>query len=82
MTINKIADEIKDQMLELRRKGNRPAYVILDRGTWSMLRGSEEVEQYVQFGYKQKDYESPDKICGLEIAVLTGYKDEQVVKVV
>lgn len=80
--IDKIADEIQDQMLEIRRKGSRPAYVIMDRGTWLMIRGSEEVEKYVQFGHKQKDYESPDKMCGLHVAVLTGYKDEQVIKVV
>ena len=82
MTIDKIADEIQDQMLEIRRNGNRPAYVILDRSTWLMVRGSHNVEEYVQFGHKQKDYESPDKMCGLHVAVLTGYKDEQVIKVV
>ena len=80
--IDKIADEIQDQMLEIRRKGNRPAYVILDRSTWLMVRGSHNAEEYVQFGHKQKDYESPDKICGLMVAVLTGHKDEQVIKVV
>ena len=80
--IDKVADEIQDQMLEIRRKGSRPAYVILDRSTWLMVRGSHNAEEYVQFGHKQKDYESPDKICGLMVAVLTGYKDEQVIKVV
>ena len=80
--IDKVADEIQDQMLEIRRKGNRPAYVIVDRGTWLMVRGSHNAEEYVQFGHKQKDYESPDKLCGLPVAVLTGYKDEQVIKVV
>ena len=82
MTIDKIADEVCEQILTIRKTGNRPAYVIIDRGTWLMIRGSEEVEEYVQFGYKQKDYESPDKMCGLPVAVLTGYKDEQVIKVV
>ena len=80
--IDKVADEIQDQMLEISRRGNRPAYVILDRGTWLMVRGSHNAEECVQFGHKQKDYESPDKICGLHVAVLTGYKDEQVIKVV
>ena len=77
-----VANEIQDQMLEIRRNGNRPAYVILDRNTWIMVRGSKDAEEYVQFGHKQKDYESPDKICGLSIAVLSGYKDEQTIKVV
>lgn len=77
-----VANEIQNQMLEIRRNGNRPAYVILDRNTWIMVRGSKDAEEYVQFGHKQKDYESPDKICGLPIALLTGHKDEQVIKVV
>lgn len=81
-SLEDVANEIQDQMLEIRRKGSRPAYVILDRGTWLMVRGSHNAEEYVQFGHKQKDYESPDKICGLMVAVLTGYKDEQVIKVV
>ena len=80
--IDKVADEIQDQMLEIRRNGSRPAYVIIDRGTWSMIRGSHNAEEYIQFGYKQKDYEGPDEICGLHVAVLTGYKDEPVIKVV
>lgn len=82
MTIDKIADEVCEQIRTIRKTGNHPAYVIIDRSTWSMIRGSHNAEQYVQFGYKQKDYESPDKICGLHVAVLTGYKDEQVIKVV
>ena len=82
MTIDKIADEVCEQIRTIRKTGNHPAYVIIDRGTWLMIRGSEEVEEYVQFGYKQKDYESPDKMCGLPVAVLTGYKNKQVIKVV
>lgn len=81
-SVEDVANEIQDQMLEIRRNGNRPAYVILDRNTWIMIRGSKDAEEYVQFGHKQRDYESPDKICGLPIAILTGYKDAQVIKVV
>ena len=81
-SLEDVANEIQDQMLEIIRRGNRPAYVILDRSTWLMIRGSHNAEECVQFGHKQKDYESPDKICGLMVAVLTGHKDEQVIKVV
>ena len=81
-SLEDVANEIQNQMLEIRRNGNCPAYVILDRNTWTMIRGSKDAEEYIQFGYRQRDYESPDKICGLSIALLTGYKDEQTIKVV
>lgn len=77
-----VANEIQDQVLEIRRNGTHPAYVILDRNTWEMVRCSKNVEEYIQFGYKQIDYESSNKICGLPIALLTGYKEEQTIKVV
>lgn len=53
-SLEDVANEIKDQMLEIRRKGSRPAYVILDRGTWLMVRGPIMLKSMCSLGINKK----------------------------
>lgn len=76
-----IANEILNQIRTLQAKRKTATYVILDRTTMALICSAKNRSNYMWFGYEQVDSTSPDRICGVPIAVITGCGIEQVIEV-
>lgn len=70
--MNKVIDNIANQVFELNSERKEPKFVILDIETWKELRLDRSVREYIWYGVEHKDPYSSDKIMGIPIAVVTG----------
>lgn len=70
--MNKIIDNIVNQIKNLKLERKEPKFVILDIETWNMLRSSKDAREYIWYGHYQEDPYASDKIMGIPVAVVTG----------
>lgn len=67
--MNKIINNIVNQITTLKSERKEPKFVILDIETWRELKSDRE---YIWYEMDQKSPHNPDKIMGISVAIVTG----------
>ena len=80
-TIELVVQEVMEQINQLHRSGKRAAYIIIDVNTWKTLVRANNRCEYLWFGFEHQDVSSPDKLCGIDVALLTGKGSSMVIEV-
>ena len=81
MKASQIVDIIDKQRESLRKTNKVPAYIILDKETFQIVRSGASRRDYLWYGYECVDVNAPDTLCGLIVAVLPGNSMSRIIEV-